>query len=195
MLSLAIDNSTGCIAAFNQTYVDLGMTYKIKLNAGWNLVSEPLIPQNNNVTDLFAPIKDDIWVVWAFDESKPYGQNWEFYTPLPGYSSNTFTTFSEKRGFWVLTYNNTNLTVSGTLPTTTDVNINPNGWTLAGNPTLTSRDPAAVYGDAWVVWGFNSSKPYGQNWEFYTPLSGYSTNTITSLEPGNGYWTLYPKPV
>jgi len=189
LLSMAIDENTGNIAAINQTTIYLGTsTYTIPLVAGWNLISEPLVPADNNVSDLFAPIKSDVWVVWAFNDSS---QNWEFYTPLSGYASNTFTTFSQNRGFWVLTYSATNLTVSGTVPESTDMNLNQNGWTLAGNPTLTNRDPATVYGNAWVVWGFNSTS---QNWEFYTPLSGFASNTLTSLKPGNGYWTLYPMP-
>jgi hypothetical protein len=195
LLSVAIDESTGNIAAINQTTINLGTsTFTIPLVAGWNLISEPFVPTDNSVADLFAPIKSDIWVAWAYNETAPTGQNWEFYTPLSGYASNTFTTFSQNRGFWVLTYHAADLTVSGTLPESTDMNLNQNGWTIAGNPTLTSRDPATVYGNTWVVWAYNGSKPTGQNWEFYTPLSGYASNTITSLEPGVGYWTLYPKP-
>ena len=133
---------------------------------------------DNNIADLFpADVKQNITVVWAWDSAT---QAYISYTPLPGHT-NDLTTVNEKMGLWVLATRNMSFTVSGKQPDSSDITISP-GWNLVGNPTEQVRDPASVYGNYTVVWGYEDGQ-----YQCYTPDPGHEI-TLTSLKPGFGYW-------
>jgi hypothetical protein len=142
------------------------------------LISVPLVLDDSNVADFFpADMKQNITVVWAWDSTT---QAYLSYTPQPGYTNN-LTTVNEQMGLWVLATKNMSFSVSGKQPASSTVAIRP-GWNLVGNPTTQMRNPASVYGNYTVVWGYEDGQ-----YKCYTPLPGYNI-TLTSLKPGYGYW-------
>jgi hypothetical protein len=191
VLSLAIDNSTHTIAAFNQTYVDLGTTYDIPLYAGWNLVSLPIKPVDDRLTSVFTPADlQHIFVIWGYNSSN--ASPWDYYvTAGYPYIQGNLSEINETMGYWVLCYNNTTLRVTGTIPENSDVTLNA-GWNLVGNPTLDARNVREVYPSSFVVWEFNGLT---QSYDYWcsaadTPGSIYIQGSLNTLKPGYGYWVL-----
>lgn len=160
-------------------------SYNLNLNKGWNLISLPLVPEDGSVTSVFTPdVMKDIRVIWTY-ESSGGSDPWRFYTPLSGYKPNTLSTISERKAYWVYSQRAMTVTVWGKAPASDTISMNElsNGWNFIGYPSMSARSPASIYGTARVVWGYENGQ-----WKFYTPLPGYSSNTLDSLKPGNGYW-------
>lgn len=65
------------------------------------------------------------------------------------------------------------------------------GWNLISVPlNLTNNSfdsffPANVKSHVLVAWAYEGSS---QGWEYYTPQSGYSPNTLTTVDTQHGYW-------
>ncbi len=192
VLSIALDNSTGKVAAFNQTYVDLGMTYDFELHQGWNLVSLPVKPVNNSLFAIFTPgVMSNVTVIWEYNSSN-VSSEWRYYTTLGDpYIQGNLSELNEKQGFWVLCKNNTTLRVTGTIPETSDVTLNPD-WNLVGNPTMAIRNVRDVYTTSFVVWEYESLTQSYDYWcrDADNPGSIYIQGTLTTLKPCYGYWVL-----
>jgi len=192
VLSLALENATGRIAAINQTTADLGTTYDIPLYKGWNLVSLPLKPVN---TSLFAVVTPDLManvtVIWEYNSSN-VSSEWRYYTTLGDpYIQGNLSEINEKLGYWFLVENNTTLHVTGTIPDTSDVTLN-HDWNLVGNPTLDVRNVRDVYTTSFVVWEYTGMT---DTWDYWcsdadNPSSIYIQGTLTTVKPTHGYWVL-----
>ena len=89
-----------------------GATHIISLEAGWNLISIPVIPDDASVDAIFG---DNI--------TKPV------YEYNSGY--NSVTNLEPKKGYWVLANAQVNIDVTGTAPTNLEVTVYP-GWNLIG---------------------------------------------------------------
>ncbi len=128
--------------------------FDVELTAGWQLVSLPLIPDNNEVATLFP----GYLAAWGYDDvSRQYEQVTEFY-PCEGY--------------WLKMESDMTVTICGQ-PLADCINALSAGWHLVGgaNCHLTPRtDPLECLA---AVWGYNTvTKAYEQATEF-EPSVGY----------------------
>jgi hypothetical protein len=154
-------------------------TFDISLNTGWNLISLPLIPENDNIENVLAGLDVDIAnveVVWAYDAAT---ENWLVYTPGP--APDTLTTMEDGRGYWIRMLTPATLTVEGSVmpelgatPPTYDVAA---GWNLIGfKSTVPRTADEYLEGVTWVsLWGYDAPD--------YFSVSG-----TENMVPGFGYW-------
>jgi hypothetical protein len=156
----------------------MSSSFTYTLHTGWNLVSVPLNPSDNNFNEFFPDsVKSHVVVVWAYNASK---KGWTYYTPRSGYDPNTLTTVDTMHGYWVKVDQDITFTISGTAGNAATL---VQGWNLVGYPALTTGDPAKTYAGTIVTWQYKNGQ-----WYYYTPQSGYDPNTLTGIEPGYGYW-------
>lgn len=137
-------------------------TMDIELNAGWNLISLPLIPDDGDVATLFSGLP--VTAIWEYS-----GGAWTVPDELV-----------DGLGYWVYMTAAATLTVDGVVnpmppqtPPTYDVAA---GWNLIGfKSTCTRTAGAYLYGVPFVrIWGF------ADGW--------VSMDSGDMMQPGLGYW-------
>jgi parallel beta-helix repeat protein len=163
-----LNNKTSCSG--NQT-----AKFTRSLSTGLNLVSVPLVQYDENLSTILQTLSYDN--TWSFDsvdqewnsfmESKPYGGTLEYV--------------NHATGFWVNVTQDSNITVTGGIPTSTAIILHA-GWNLVGfpsfNTTYSVADLKAVTRVTRVE-GFDStSAPY------FLRLM----NDGEFLQAGHGYW-------
>ncbi|WP_158301441.1 TIGR04279 domain-containing protein [Methanocella paludicola] len=202
LLTLALDQDTGKIAAINQTYVDLGQaTYTYDLVKDWNLISIPLALQDNSISAVIPDdVRSNIVNIWAWDES---AQNYMYYSPNPEpyFESHypALTKLETGRAYWVEMNESGSFTITGTIPSTAPASPVPlvSGWSFVGPTGLTPSTPGALYpGNVVNVWAWDES---AQNYMYYSPNpepwfeAHYPP--LTSINAGHGYWVEMPESI
>ncbi len=129
------------------------------LREGWNLISIPLILDDNSVDNVFA----DISYSFLFS----YDSEWKVPTEI------NYTI-----GYWIDADNDDILTVKGLEPVDTIINLN-DGWNLVGYPYLEEKDVSELFENN-IVYSYNGS------WSSYIP--GRTFNSLQILKAGLGYW-------
>ncbi len=159
---------TDASAAFT---VEVSQT--ISLSEGWNLISLPLIPDDDTIDVVLADISDSVTMVEYYYNNGPEDQGWLWYQP--GVAESTLTTMEDGKGYWVNMSSPATLTITGSqmppppaLPPTYAV---AEGWNLIG-----FKSTAAMDNDVYLV---NLGVDIG-----YTILWGY--------EPDEGYFNVHP---
>lgn len=153
------------------------VTYDLSLNAGYNMVSLPIVPSDNSITGIFpAGQISNVDVIWDYN-----GGNWKYWTTEAGYT-NQFSTLSPLRGYIIYCYSPmvvhiTGTGASGPIPWSQL----SQGYNLIGFPSTTSVSIGSTYGSADVIWKLENG-----NWYYWTTESGY-TNQFDTLSPGLGY--------
>lgn len=103
------------------------------LDVGVNLVSTPLIPYDASVSVQLQTLDFD--KAWTHDTFDPTDK-WKSYATSKPYFGD-FMTIDHKMGIWVNVLTSGYLTLAGTVPTMTSIQINV-GWTLVGYPSFTN---------------------------------------------------------
>ncbi len=143
--------------------------YNISLISGWNLISIPLEQDNWSLTSVLAPIEGKYNVVFVY---------------LGGWKKSTstrvpLTEMSREYGYWINMSEPATLTVSGTVPSVTTMNV-IEGWNLMGFPSLTVQNLTIVLSPINYTVVFE----YRGGWKKST-----STRVpLTDMSPGYGYW-------
>ena len=138
-----------------------GDVHTISLDAGWNMVSIPVIPADASVDAIFG---DNIT------------------QPVYGYSAgyNPVTTLEPKKGYWVLANSAVDISISGTVPSNLEVTVVP-GWNMVGpispNVQVSSFTDVTlpVYGYAA---GYNSVTVLEQTEGYWVLASAETTLTV-----------------
>jgi hypothetical protein len=186
LITAVVDSNTLSLVSVNSTtFVVTPNEYTMDLQTGWNLVSTPLMPDPSNSTPsvFFAPINNNIEIVWAYNATNTT-QPWEYYVPsMP--TSSTLKSINEKSGYDVYMSNNASLNVYGTPIQGTDSISLYTGWNLIGYPSFTNSTPSPVFNSLnyLIAWGYdryNQSNP----WHYYYPTSQLGDLALTT---GNGY--------
>ena len=158
-------------------------TYNITLNEGWNLISLPLEQRDESIDSVLSNITGKWDYILAYNSTNQ--DKWKTNNTLRPDQLNDLKTLDHKMSFWI---NITEpggcvLTVSGTIPTTTQIPLKA-GWNLVGYPTQTTETVAnAFFGTgATNVEVFNISQPYN--------LQEVGPTYI--MKPGEGYWVHVP---
>ncbi len=133
---------------------------ELGLNAGWNLISIPLILDNNSVSSVFSGL--------SYSKLFYYNNTWKNATQIV----NT-------KGYWIKIGSAATLTAEGLPPESTPPALNA-GWNLIGHPYLIEKNIPELYNNK-IVYSYNNSQWYSYN-------SDRSSNSLTKLIPGYGYW-------
>lgn len=165
-------------------------SYNITLNEGWNLISLPLIPTSNNITDVLAGVSGigNVTQVWAYDPTLLPGDAWvSCFTHLP-WSANELKEMNDGVGYWIvvsggtatLTVNGQGMPGPGEMPPMYDVY---EGWNLIGMKSIITRSHEVylvnIEGDYTVIWGYDT---VSGNYELVYPIGSGLFN------PGEGFW-------
>ncbi len=156
----------------------------LALNAGWNLISLPLVPSNSAIESVLSGVSTGVISVWHYDTAPAA---WSNYVPDLG---GTLTTMSAGNAYWI--------------------NMSAPAILTVASPELTARRPVPqTYRVAagWNMVGFKSTTPRsagtylaGTNYRIF-PVYGYLSGayfTVSpgadALEPGLGYWVYFNEP-
>jgi len=172
-------------------------TVSITLSTGWNLISLPLTPTSDNISDVINPVKTSVASVFYLDSTV----GWQWYEPNknPQGSHPVLTTMEGGKSYWinvVPSVSSCTLTISGT----------PCPVVSAGGypPELPEYEYTTNSFDNWNMLGFKCtqnmlvgtadttgylSSLYGR----YSRLLRYSAGWVTvtssdNMTPGTGYF-------
>jgi PKD repeat protein len=180
-VKLTVKNDGGSNTVTRVRYINVTepdkATFNVSLNAGWNLISFPVLPEDKSIIHLIPDdVRSHIFVIWSYTGAGA----WKYWTELPDYTS-TMSEVDTQHGYLVWCDSPVSFNVTGEMPDSDEVSLVSGDYNIIGYPKLDPADPADRYSDTLVVWGYKNG-----NWLYYTTLPGY-TNTLTSLEPGYGY--------
>jgi hypothetical protein len=148
------------------------------LVSGWNMVSVPLIHENNSLIHVIQTIEGNCSAVKGYHagKSRPW-LNW--HKDKPDYMNDIMEIYL-KSGYYIYGVNPDYLVVAGKVPTTTSVQLKT-GWNLVGYPSLIprTRDDAL----ASIAGQYNKVEFYNTTSNREEPLG---PNDL--MYPGYGYW-------
>ncbi len=158
--------------------------FLLQLQAGWNLISLPVVPTQTAIAKLLLPLIQlhELVIVWSFTPPA----TWSFFNPGPP-TSGTLTTMVDGKGYWVNVKEAVNMTVVGYIipPASSPPSYSlATGWNLVGfKPQPTIQNETVVnylasldskYGSVWVFDNLNETWVKG-------------TGSLP-LAPGEGMW-------
>jgi parallel beta-helix repeat protein len=153
------------------------------LKQGWNLISIPLIQEEQNLTRVLG--STDSWydaVQWH--NPTDLSDLWKHYRPGKPFG-NDLSHLNETMGFWIhITQpGDTIFLYNGTQPTSNQsITLHP-GWNMVGYPSLSNRNRTAALNniifnqDVDSIWTFNAAT---QTWQ--------EIGSSDYFELGRGYW-------
>jgi hypothetical protein len=157
--------------------------FQLPLQAGWNLVSMPLVPAVPSLPGLLGSIAPYYASVSAYncnDQADP----WKQHTGAGG----DLTALTEKQGVWIQMSRAATLSITGTIPFSTSIPL-CQGWNLVGYPAHDERSLAtalaSISGKYERVMSFDAA---AGDWQSYNTGNPSYANTLTMLQPGRGYW-------
>ena len=159
------------------------------LASGWNLISIPISPASTIITDVLSSINGQYDLVYAYDASDA-ADPWKKYNTAAPSFLNDLTDIDETMGLWIRATEPVTLTVSGSVPSSTEISLYT-GWNLVGYPSQTTRPItealAGIEGKHDLVYAYDA-------WDAEDPWKKYNTaappflNDLTEMGPGWGYW-------
>ncbi|MBM3189343.1 MAG: DNRLRE domain-containing protein, partial [Chloroflexi bacterium] len=156
------------------------------LEAGLNLISLPVRPEDGRVETLLAPIADRLVSVWAYD-AWDAADPWEFYQRGAG---GDLYELEMGRGYWLQMTAPARLTVCGWQYPSAKVALRA-GMNLVGHPAMIALDLDTLHGrlgDALeMAWTYDGADP-DSPWRSYSPEAPSWANDLGWLRPGSGYW-------
>lgn len=150
------------------------MKYTRNLTAGMQLISMPVIVENESISNVLQTVKFDI--AWYYDNSDPLDP-WKSHNPSK--SLNDLTTANHTMGLWLVVNRDCNFTVAGAVPKRTDIRLKK-GWNLVGYPSIFPRSATDALGGLNVlrIEGYSPMPP--EHLQLLLPTS--------MMLPGHGYW-------
>ncbi len=176
--SAIVTGTTGSLSDTVPVTLTGGTEVVISLNAGWNLISFHVTPYPSDTASVLGTLGNNLAVAQGYDGS---GQSY-----YPGGGQNTLTTMDALHGYWLKMNSADTLTVRGDVVySTTAIPLN-SGWNLIGYlpASSTGLDEAlSSLGSTYsAILGFNQGAT-----SYYRAMPS-SMNTLTSLNPKQGYW-------
>ena len=163
-------------------FTHLEQSFTIALDLGWNLISLPLKPGNNQVGQVLGDVNGGIESVWGYEDGV-----WYVYDPQnPGLSD--LEVMKPGSGYWVIaTEEGMSMQIQGQ-SISQSLNLST-GWNLIGFNSL-QRMPvedalADIAGDAGEIesmWSYKDGV-----WYVYDPQSP-GLSDLGEIGPGVGYW-------
>ena len=165
-------------------HIDASSQATLSLRAGWNLVSLPVVPSNDNPQTLLAPIADALEELHVYDAS---AGRWLRYLPSAPSYTNSLQQIPSWAGLWLKARSDASLSLSGTPRQGIAVSLTP-GWNLVaypGSEALPAELAIASLGNSLdMAHGYEA---VSGAWTSYHP-STPALNTLTEMLPGQSYW-------
>ena len=159
-------------------------TVNINLVSGWNLVSLPLLLDDNSTTSAFATISGNHEDIFSFEAY--LAQPWKLYNP----PIDEIISVSTELGYWIEMTAADTLSLTGGHPLETTIDLYE-GWNLVGYPSVTSKPVGTVLneisGKYSLVWQYKATDT-ADPWKAFNPSVPTSLNDLNNMEPGYGYW-------
>jgi hypothetical protein len=178
-------NSTGKRLSVNvvSSACLINCPFTINLKSGINLVSIPLVFENNSIDAIFGPILSNINRIYSYNPQT----YWSVYNTNIAMPKN-FDTFDPYKAYFVVANNATSITLIGNVSYVNGTSPQYSygvGWNLIGIQNLSqmSARNAFLYGimpEVREVWALNSTNDYV-----------FIQNSSTMLQPGQGYWVYF----
>jgi uncharacterized membrane protein/predicted GH43/DUF377 family glycosyl hydrolase len=156
-------------------------TFDIDIHYGWNLISLPLVQADTSVPAVLASIEGQ-WDMVKYYDAGDFMDPWKSFR-ING-TANDLAEIDHTIGFWLHALANTTLTVYGTVPTATDIQLLA-GWNLVGYPTLNINTTVA---DALFGTGYDRIEIYDAG--AIGMISEINGSYV--MMPGEGYWVHVP---
>lgn len=167
-------------------------TYDIPLNAGWNLISLPLIPTNSAIDAVLGNASSSAEIVWSYEyDENGENPNWYFYNPS-NTTGNTLTTMEDGKGYWIYMNTAGNLIGNGSETpegggSPTNYELVEDDWNLIGFKSTENMN-AGDYVRDYTNKTLNSNSIL---WDYKN--GSYSSSPLHSsddMESRYGYWLL-----
>jgi hypothetical protein len=168
----------------------------IQLYKGWNMISIPPITPDPNlgmqpsVRNILISIAGQYDAVQAYSASDSFNDPWKHYRPGKPYG-NDLTVITEIMGLWIHMKTDVILILGHKDPTTNSffngtLVLLELGWNFVSYPSVKTRpiDDALEDVPYDMVQTYDA---FTHQWLSYDP-GGYSTDTLTQMEMGRGYW-------
>lgn len=170
-------------------------SFSIPLNAGWNLISLPLIPENSDIANVLAGISTNVKIVWYYEDG-----DWVFY--VPGGTGNTLDKMEDGKGYWIDMTTAATLTITGSeMPNggpeaPVSYPLVEGNWNLVGFKStikMTAGDYIRDFTDHTlnsdsILWDYKDRNEDGYGEYPTSPL-----HKNDNMEVGYGYWLLMKK--
>ncbi|MCK5292454.1 MAG: right-handed parallel beta-helix repeat-containing protein [Thermoplasmata archaeon] len=147
------------------------------LTKGLNLVSIPLVQVDESTEEVLQTVSFD--KAWTYGSSSKF---WKSYMPFKTYKGDLMT-IDRRLGVWVSVLEDSNLTVAGTVPMLTAIQLRA-GWNLIGYPSFNT---ALTVGELRTATGATSVEGFDPN------ANPYFLRPFTDMEilvTGFSYWLL-----
>ena len=150
----------------------------VALAKGWNLVSLPVVPGEEDPARLFAPIAGQLEVVYAWDA---VAGSWNAYSPGVPAFVNRLMAVNETMGLWVLMRQPALLHVTGGRPAFSRLTLSA-GWNLVGWPgsDRSLEEAWACLDGVEAVFGYANGA-----WRSWRPGG---PSDLGRMDTGAGYW-------
>lgn len=154
---------------------DQGAKISQFLSQGQNLVSIPIVVNDNDITSVLQTLNYS--VAWSYDPQDMLDP-WKSYNPLKSYNDLSF--INHTMGIWVDVVSDSYLITAGMVPATTDIDLKA-GWNLVGYPSFKGKAVAKVLSSVPYerVEGFDASSVPEK-------LRLYADSSV--LSTGFGFW-------
>jgi hypothetical protein len=157
------------------------------LNAGWNLISLPVPPDDPAVAAAFGTIDGNYSLIYAYDTDYP-APYWAKYDPDdPG---SALQQVDIHHGYWIDMAISDTLTITGTYAISTVITLDT-GWNLIGFPSSVEKPVsevlAPIAGQYTIIWGYEATDT-ADPWKKYDPAVPAFLNDLEMMQPWYGYW-------
>ncbi|MFQ6107542.1 MAG: nitrous oxide reductase family maturation protein NosD [Thermoplasmata archaeon] len=166
----ALDLSNDTVCADDQA-----AKFTRPLSTGPNLVSIPLLQSNESIETVLQSVQYD--KAWSYDS---FSQEWKWHMSFKTYRRNLWSV-NHTVGLWTNVTKESNLTVAGVVPITTDIHLSA-GWNVVGFPSLNSSFTVSHLSAAIGATRVEGFDPLAS--PFYLRVQG----DAEVLQAGYGYW-------
>jgi hypothetical protein len=164
--------------------IDTSQSYNIQLSKGWNLISNPFIQANTDISSVLNSINgsyDAVQMYDAYDNSDP----WKHHHISKPSQMNDLEDIDHKMGIWVHVTQpgGVLLQCSGIIPAENQSITLKKGWNLVGYPSLSNKTRDVALNNLTfnteidAIWTYNASS---QLWD--------QISEFDYFERGRGYW-------
>ncbi|MBU0979838.1 MAG: hypothetical protein KJ709_03455 [Nanoarchaeota archaeon] len=161
--------------------------HNIPLVEGWNLISLPLIPLDDDLEAVLESIDGYYQEVWYYDA---ISQGWLSYDVERPDEFNTLKRINERMGFWIYVTSDAMLVVDGYQVAYTAFVVKE-GWNMIGYPTeimQAVRDAFDMGDDTYdEVWLYDAGD-VADHWKSFDYDRPDFWNDLSEMMPGHGYW-------
>lgn len=145
----------------------------------WNFVSFNIIPVSTSLETILDDISGSYDKVMYYDAAT---DEWNSYVPGRAEHFNNLADWNHHMGLWIHATVNDTLTVTGTVPASTDITLYP-GWNMVGLPS-TSAGNHGLPVEVTRIGYFNATTEYNVAYD-YEPWN-------YTFEASKGYWIHNP---